>query len=195
MAELIAQIRIRRDTLANWAASNPVLGNGEIAFVTDGTVGSRLKVGDGVTAFSVLSFETTAPKKFVARNNAVQSIPNGAWTDVLINTEEYDELGLVLAAGKVTLQPGTYWVGGKITFASVAAAGFALQIVGTGLTAPIASDVGSQPAFTYAYRSCGGPIVVPPATTQDIWLHCYQSSGVAVNLSINESYLSIIKLA
>lgn len=40
------RIQIRRDTAANWAASNPILADGELGFIEDT---GELKIGDGVT--------------------------------------------------------------------------------------------------------------------------------------------------
>lgn len=47
------RILLRRDTQANWTASNPVLANGEPAVITDSNP-RVMKVGDGVTAFADL---------------------------------------------------------------------------------------------------------------------------------------------
>jgi len=49
----IARIRLRRDTAANWTATNPVLLNGEVGLETDTR---KLKAGDGSTAWSGLSY-------------------------------------------------------------------------------------------------------------------------------------------
>lgn len=47
-----AQMQQRRDTAANWAASNPVLLEGELGIVTDDP--NLYKIGDGVTAWNDL---------------------------------------------------------------------------------------------------------------------------------------------
>lgn len=47
------RIQIRRDTTANWAASNPILADGELGFDKDL---KRYKVGDGATAWNTLQF-------------------------------------------------------------------------------------------------------------------------------------------
>lgn len=51
-------IQLRRDTLANWLAKNPVLANGEIALVDKNNgVGEKnwvIRIGDGTTAFENL---------------------------------------------------------------------------------------------------------------------------------------------
>jgi hypothetical protein len=46
----------RRDTTSDWAAENPVLGSGEIGYVTGGTDAGRFKIGDGTTTWSLLPF-------------------------------------------------------------------------------------------------------------------------------------------
>ena len=56
------QIQLRRDTAANWTSANPTLAQGEIGIETDTL---KIKVGDGSTAWSSLSYyqfgETTSP--------------------------------------------------------------------------------------------------------------------------------------
>lgn len=47
------RIKLRRDTAANWTATNPVLAQGEPGFETDTDF---LKVGDGVTPWSALGY-------------------------------------------------------------------------------------------------------------------------------------------
>lgn len=49
-----AQMQQRRDTAANWAASNPVLLDGELGIVTDDP--NLYKIGDGATAWNDLKF-------------------------------------------------------------------------------------------------------------------------------------------
>jgi len=46
-------IQIRRDTAANWTSANPTLAQGELGVETDT---SKIKVGDGSTAWSSLSY-------------------------------------------------------------------------------------------------------------------------------------------
>jgi hypothetical protein len=56
---MATKIQLRRDTAANWEAANPVLGQGEIAYVLDS---GRIKIGDGVTAWKDLALEGDAFK-------------------------------------------------------------------------------------------------------------------------------------
>ncbi len=48
---MASRIQLRRDTLANWLAVNPVLTKGELGFITDS---NELVVGNGTSAFSSL---------------------------------------------------------------------------------------------------------------------------------------------
>jgi hypothetical protein len=49
---MIAQLRVRRDTNANWTANNPVLANGEIGVTTDAPF--LVKMGDGTATWNAL---------------------------------------------------------------------------------------------------------------------------------------------
>lgn len=50
------RIQLRRDTLANWTAANPVLAEGELALEKAGGGLFKAKVGDGVTAYNALGY-------------------------------------------------------------------------------------------------------------------------------------------
>lgn len=50
---MATKIQIRRDTLANWAAANPVLASGEMGLETDT---NKVKIGDGVTLWNSLAY-------------------------------------------------------------------------------------------------------------------------------------------
>lgn len=57
MSNTIAQIHLRCDTTANWAAVNPVLGIGEPAVELSGS-GVLFKIGDGTTRWLNLKYQT-----------------------------------------------------------------------------------------------------------------------------------------
>ena len=52
---MATQIKLRRDTAANWTLEDPVLAEGEPGFETDTRL---LKVGDGATAWTALNYTT-----------------------------------------------------------------------------------------------------------------------------------------
>jgi hypothetical protein len=57
-----ARILLRRDTAANWTSANPVLGLGEIGIEQESGKPTKIKLGDGVTAWSALiNVLNTAP--------------------------------------------------------------------------------------------------------------------------------------
>ena len=50
---MLAKIKFRRDTSANWSTNNPVLNSGEPGFETDT---GKLKIGDGTNNWNDLSY-------------------------------------------------------------------------------------------------------------------------------------------
>lgn len=57
MAEFNTRIKHKRDTSANWTASDPVLLDGEIIIVDTASGGVRRKIGDGTKTYSQLPFD------------------------------------------------------------------------------------------------------------------------------------------
>lgn len=53
---LLAQIKQRSDTAANWTAKDPVIGNGELIIVETNAGEKRFKVGDGEKTFTQLPY-------------------------------------------------------------------------------------------------------------------------------------------
>jgi hypothetical protein len=51
--QVATKIQVRRDNAANFTSSNPTLASGEIAYETDT---AKIKIGDGTTAWTVLSY-------------------------------------------------------------------------------------------------------------------------------------------
>ena len=54
---MAVQIQLRRDTSTNWTSANPTLALGELGLETDGY---KYKIGDGVTAWTSLSYAELA---------------------------------------------------------------------------------------------------------------------------------------
>ena len=48
---MVTRIKLRRDTAANWTATNPILAAGEPGLETDT---GKIKYGDGTTRWNVL---------------------------------------------------------------------------------------------------------------------------------------------
>lgn len=56
---MASRIQLRRDMAANWAQVDPVLAAGEVGIETDTR---RLKIGDGLSAWSQLSYSVEGPQ-------------------------------------------------------------------------------------------------------------------------------------
>lgn len=70
-------IKIRRDTAANWASTNPVLSAGEFGLETDT---GKLKIGDGTSAsWTNLTYTTDATKLSNATSLGVANVRSGDW--------------------------------------------------------------------------------------------------------------------
>jgi hypothetical protein len=67
-------IKLRRDTAANWASTNPVLAAGEQGLETDTNL---IKYGDGATAWVDLAYPSTSTTTYLVRNNSGAAIPKG----------------------------------------------------------------------------------------------------------------------
>lgn len=54
--ELLAQLKLRKDTAANWTEKNPIIGNGEMIIVETSSGEQRFKLGDGEKTFTQLPY-------------------------------------------------------------------------------------------------------------------------------------------
>lgn len=77
---MAAQIQLRRDTTANWNATNPVLASGEIGVNTDT---NQFKIGDGVLTWGALSYGGLVGP---AQSAVIQDFGNGEDGDVVISS-------------------------------------------------------------------------------------------------------------
>lgn len=66
---MAVQIQLRRDTAANWTSNNPILAQGEIGIETDT---KKKKIGDGVTSWTSLSYESHTQLGDVGTNTHAQ---------------------------------------------------------------------------------------------------------------------------
>lgn len=86
---MATQIQIRRDTSSNWSSSDPVLAEGELWLETDT---GDLKIGDGSTAWSSLSYFASD------------------WGDMLKSTYDQDDNGIVDNAEALNGNADTYYL-------------------------------------------------------------------------------------
>ena len=71
---MATQIKLRRDTAANWTSNNPVLAQGEPGY---DLTSKRLKIGDGVTAWNTLAwFDDQATDLSAVSQNIVPDADN-----------------------------------------------------------------------------------------------------------------------
>jgi hypothetical protein len=85
---MIARLKMRRDTNANWSASNPTLAQGEIGYTTDAPF--ILKIGDGTAAWNTLvSFaipDGGTTGQVLAKNSATDQ--DVEWIDTAIPAQQ-----------------------------------------------------------------------------------------------------------
>jgi hypothetical protein len=96
------QVQIRRDTAADWAATNPVLAAGEL-----GTDQLQLKLGDGATAWNTLAGVAVRDEKYDAVARSGLSTANTAAANSTAFADALTKVGAV-AGGKLYVRPGTY---------------------------------------------------------------------------------------
>jgi hypothetical protein len=119
------QIRIRRDTAANFTSANPTLALGEIAYETDTR---NLKVGDGATAWTSLPYinpyragTAAAPtSNTVLGSGAGASLQSNATENTIIGTSA----GAGVSSGSANILIGGQAGGGITTAGSNVVAGF-----------------------------------------------------------------------
>ena len=71
--ELPTLIQARRDTAANWAALDPILAEAEFGYETDTKI---LRMGDGVTVFTMLDGFQPGAGSIIEINNATVTNPD-----------------------------------------------------------------------------------------------------------------------
>jgi hypothetical protein len=111
MADLI---QIRRDTASNWTSANPILAQGELGAETDT---SKIKIGDGSTAWSSLAYlidagdyitatsTNTLSNKTLAATTLSGQLTGADQTVSAINLKDYGEITNALgnATGATTI--------------------------------------------------------------------------------------------
>lgn len=99
---LLAQIKQRSDTAANWTAKNPIISDGELIIVTTNAGEKRFKVGDGEKTFTQLPYAdenilskiknyTAGDGISISDTGVISSTGGGSGSDVFII--EIDETG------------------------------------------------------------------------------------------------------
>jgi predicted nucleic acid-binding protein len=87
-------IQIRRDTAANWTSANPTLAQGELGLETDT---SKIKAGDGSTAWTSLGYLINTGGYLVSSNNL---------SDIASSATALTNLGLTATATELNYTDG-----------------------------------------------------------------------------------------
>lgn len=124
---MASQIQLRRDTAANWASTNPILAQGEIGIATDN---GKLKIGNGTTAWSSLSYFT------------------GDISGVLLN--DLSDVTITSAAnGDFLRWNGSVWINDAVNLSTDTIGSYVESLVaGTGITISNNSGEASTPTIT-----------------------------------------------
>lgn len=111
------RIQIRRGTAAQWTSSNPTLSLGEVGFETDTR---KIKVGDGTTAWTSLSY-STEPIPSQTSNSGKYLTTNGtstSWATVDALPSQTGNSGRYLTTNGTTASWGVLDLSAKANLAS-----------------------------------------------------------------------------
>jgi hypothetical protein len=78
-----AQIKLRRDTAANWTSVNPVLASGEPGLETDTL---KVKYGDGSTAWNLLSYPQVTFPSTISNATTATNLSGGSANQLAFQT-------------------------------------------------------------------------------------------------------------
>ena len=198
MAQKVIKVRnkVKYDTEANWAKSDPVLLAGELAVSSDRN--NRIKVGDGTNKWSALSFSGLKVGSNITLANDTISITKSNVTSALgytpptTNTTYNDATqsarGLMTAADKKKLD-GIASGANKITVDSSMSAGSTnpvqnkvvkaeldkkMNIESTALTN---EDLNKITTYGFYYGGGSNSVTNKPAGIDAFGLHVYRSAG------------------
>lgn len=108
---LLAQIKQRSDTAANWTAKNPIISDGELIIVTTNAGEKRFKVGDGEKTFTQLPYAdenilskiknyTAGDGISISDTGVISSTGGGSGSDVFVIDFTFDNDGNITGASK-----------------------------------------------------------------------------------------------
>ena len=108
---LLAQIKQRSDTAANWTAKNPIISDGELIIVTTNAGEKRFKVGDGEKTFIQLPYAdenilskiktyTAGDGISISDTGVISSTGGGSGSDVFIIEFTSDNNNNITGASK-----------------------------------------------------------------------------------------------
>jgi len=124
---MATKIQVRRDTAANWTSANPTLSDGEIGYETDT---GYMKIGDGTTAWSSLSYFT--PGAVDGDNNTTYTISTA---------QAGSDANVTLTGSDAT----------NDTITLVAGTNLSLTVAGDNITAAVDNDLSNYDNSTSAF--------------------------------------------
>ena len=124
---MATKIQVRRDTAANWTSANPTLSDGEIGYETDT---GYMKIGDGTTAWSSLSYFT--PGAVDGDNDTTYTIGT---------TQSGSDANVTLTGSDAT----------NDTITLVAGTNLSLTVAGDNITAAVDTDLSNYDNTTSAF--------------------------------------------
>jgi hypothetical protein len=159
----IEQIKVRRDTAANWTSNNPTLAAGEIGFETDT---GRFKIGTGSTAWTSRSYAAPAINAVVdhaALTTSVHGIENTANLVVTSDLALLAPLAGPTFSGTVSL-PSTTSIG-DVSSTEIAYVNGVTSAIQTQLDGKLASSTASATYAALSGPTFTGTVVLPSTTS------------------------------
>lgn len=163
---MTTKIQIRRDTAANWTSNNPTLANGEMGYETDT---NKLKVGNGSSAWSSLSYYTLGTADYLA-------LAGGTMTGQL-TLSEVVETAYTLTGSDVDPANGTMQRKTTTGAETITGSNFAIgqSVI---LTLSAATSV-SFTGFTWVSTDGAAPTILSSNDTFVLWMDSGSNKYVA----------------
>jgi hypothetical protein len=159
----IQQIKLRRDTAANWTSANPTLAAGELGFETDT---GRFKIGNGSTAWTSRSYAapaTNAVADHAALTTSVHGIEDTADLVVTSDLAVLAPLAGPTFSGTVSL-PSTTSIG-DVSSTELAYVNGVTSAIQTQLDGKLASSTASSTYAPLAGPTFTGTVSLPSTTS------------------------------
>ena len=129
-----AQIKLRRDTAANWTSVNPIMASGEPGLETDTL---KIKYGDGVTRWNLLAYPTVTFPSTISNATTATNLSGGAANQLVFQSgtgatsfiSAPSQLGFLQWSGT-----GFVWANNTIQASQLAGANLAGGVVSSSLT-------------------------------------------------------------
>jgi len=154
-----AQIKLRRDTAANWTSVNPILATGEPGLETDTL---KLKYGDGVNRWNALSYPTVLLPTTIATATTATNVAGGTSNQLLVQIAP-GTTGFITTP---TIPGFLQWTGSSFTWSSTSTIAAAQTLTGSILAPNVTTAVGLTTIGTVSVlTTMAGGLSVTGATT------------------------------